>query len=232
MRWKQDMQGLRRQRPYAGRQVPVLQRDQALPVLPRHRQGVAGQPGPAPTARRPVGRGHDPAPGGTGAGAVVRAGRGAARVRVCSRARIGYSSSRAPRPAGSASGPLWRACGRGSVGRASPCQGEGRGFESRRPLGGAGFRPAGPRSARFFGCPRPWVPFHRENVGAGGVAEWLRQGPAKPCTRVRFPPPPRGRLAQWESASLTPKRSLVQSQYRPPVCAGQRPVPEDGDRLS
>src|SRR6476620_976806 len=26
---------------------------------------------------------------------------------------------------------------------------------------------------------------------AGGVAEWLRQGPAKPCTRVRFPPPPR-----------------------------------------
>ena len=26
---------------------------------------------------------------------------------------------------------------------------------------------------------------------AGGVAEWLRQGPAKPCTRVRFPPPAR-----------------------------------------
>ena len=23
------------------------------------------------------------------------------------------------------------------------------------------------------------------------MAEWLRQGPAKPCTRVRFPPPPR-----------------------------------------
>src|SRR5215469_8396299 len=35
--------------------------------------------------------------------------------------------------------------------------------------------------------------------GRGGVAEWPRQGPAKPCTRVRFPPPPRGRLAQWES---------------------------------
>src|ERR1017187_5566492 len=69
------------------------------------------------------------------------------------------------------------------------------------------------------------------NVGTGGVAEWLRQGPAKPCTRVRFPPPPRGRLAQWESASLTPKRSLVQSQYRPPVCAGQRPVPETRNRL-
>jgi hypothetical protein len=46
----------------------------------------------------------------------------------------------------------------------------------------------------------------RESVarahGVGGVAEWLRQGPAKPCTRVRFPSPPRGRLAQWESASF------------------------------
>ena len=28
-------------------------------------------------------------------------------------------------------------------------------------------------------------------ASSGGVAEWLRQGPAKPCTRVRFPPPPR-----------------------------------------
>ncbi len=26
--------------------------------------------------------------------------------------------------------------------------------------------------------------------GPGRVAEWLRQGPAKPCTRVRFPPRP------------------------------------------
>jgi hypothetical protein len=42
-----------------------------------------------------------------------------------------------------------------------------------------------------------------DGAGSGGVAEWLRQGPAKPCTRVRFPPPPRGRLAQWESATLT-----------------------------
>src|SRR5260221_11235773 len=47
------------------------------------------------------------------------------------------------------------------------------------------------------------------------MAEWLRQGPAKLCPRVRFPLPPRGRLAQRESASLTRKRSLVQSQYRP-----------------
>ena len=29
----------------------------------------------------------------------------------------------------------------------------------------------------------------------GGVAEWLRQGPAKPCTRVRFPSPPPRSLA-------------------------------------
>src|SRR5438105_13274349 len=60
--------------------------------------------------------------------------------------------------------------GRGSVGRASPCQGEGRGFESRRPL---------------------WkVRMPLRHAPCGGVAEWLRQGPAKPCTRVRFPSPP------------------------------------------
>ena len=41
--------------------------------------------------------------------------------------------------------------GRGSVGRASPCQGEGRGFESRRPLGGAGRRVRGRRSTRLPG---------------------------------------------------------------------------------
>lgn len=49
----------------------------------------------------------------------------------------------------------------------------------------------------------------------------MRQRPAKPCTRVRFPSPPPdlippARLAQRESASLTRKRSLVQSQYRAP----------------
>ncbi len=102
--------------------------------------------------------------------------------------------------------------GRSAAGSASPCQGEGRGFESRRPLGGAGSRLACRRSARLFGTgPAP------RGSACGGMAEWLRQGPAKPCTRVRFPLPPRGRLAQRESASLTRKRSLVQSQYRPPV---------------
>ncbi len=29
---------------------------------------------------------------------------------------------------------LIKTCGRSSIGRASPCQGEGRGFETRRPL--------------------------------------------------------------------------------------------------
>jgi hypothetical protein len=67
------------------------------------------------------------------------------------------------------------------------------------------------RSARLFGT----------RAGSargphGGMAEWLRQGPAKPCTRVRFPLPPRGRLAQRESASLTRKRPQVQILYRPP----------------
>lgn len=55
-------------------------------------------------------------------------------------------------------------CGRGSVGRASPCQGEGREFESRRPLGDS--------STRWSG---------RE----------ARQRTANPCTRVQIPSPPR-----------------------------------------
>ena len=93
----------------------------------------------------------------------------------------------------------WGSCGRGSVGRASPCQGEGRGFESRRPLGGVGRRIAVPMASTAPGG--PWCGFPGSEHG--GVAEWPRQGPAKPCTRVRFPPPPRGRLAQWESATLT-----------------------------
>src|SRR3954452_20355832 len=42
--------------------------------------------------------------------------------------------------------------GRGSAGRASPCQGEGRGFESRRPLG-------------------TWALIERSAPACGGVAE-------------------------------------------------------------
>ena len=61
---------------------------------------------------------------------------------------------------------------------------------------------------------RSRVQSHQPQRWSGRV---VRQRPAKPCTRVRFPsPPPRfqARLAQRESASLTRKRSLVQSQYR------------------
>ena len=62
--------------------------------------------------------------------------------------------------------------GRSAVGSASPCQGEGRGFESRRPLG---------RGSGFLTCGPSWWD-GRE----------ARQRPAKPCTRVRIPFPPRG----------------------------------------
>ena len=62
-------------------------------------------------------------------------------------------------------------CGRSAVGSASPCQGEGRGFESRRPLG----RGPGNKHLRIL---RRWD--GRE----------ARQRPAKPCTRVRIPFPP------------------------------------------
>src|SRR5882762_2771207 len=71
-----------------------------------------------------------------------------------------------------------------------------------------------PPPGRAVSIPAGWRARSGRVAGpSGGVAEWLRQGPAKPCTRVRFPPPPRtstarstteyGRLAQWESTTLT-----------------------------
>ena len=109
------------------------------------------------------------------------------------------------RPAGttrceSSSKARWLACGRGSVGRASPCQGEGRGFESRRPLGEV-----------FRTYPR------------GGVAE--RRGNGLQIrvhgfkSRLHL-----GRLAQWSRASLTRKRSPVQTWHRPQSRVGRRQV--------
>ena len=83
--------------------------------------------------------------------------------------------------------------GCGSVGRASPCQGEGRGFESRHPLRGAG-------SAQ---------PQHSH----GGLAERLGTGLQSRLHRFESGTH-LGRLAQRERASLTRKRSLVRSQYR------------------
>ena len=71
---------------------------------------------------------------------------------------------------------------------------------------------------------RSRMQWHQPQRWSGRV---VRQRPAKPCTRVRFPsPPPKfvpARLAQRESASLTRKRSLVQSQYRAPAFYQVRP---------
>lgn len=73
---------------------------------------------------------------------------------------------------------------------------------------------------------RSRMQWHQPQRWSGRV---VRQRPAKPCTRVRFPsPPPKllpARLAQRESASLTRKRSLVQSQYRAPCYAKARAQP-------
>ena len=72
---------------------------------------------------------------------------------------------------------------------------------------------------------RSRMQWHQPQRWSGRV---VRQRPAKPCTRVRFPSPPQksfnpARLAQRESASLTRKRSLVQSQYRAPCSPQVRP---------
>ena len=89
-----------------------------------------------------------------------RTSRAAPRGHLCPVATVHYcrNSRRAAIPP--------EACGCSAVGSASPCQGEGRGFESRHPLEGA--TASDPR----------W---------SGRV---VRQRPAKPCTRVRFPSPP------------------------------------------
>ena len=89
-----------------------------------------------------------------------------------------------------------------AVGSASPCQGEGRGFESRHPLEVQSHQPP--------------------------AVEWP-SGEATACKAVHTGSIPvstskwiQARLAQRESASLTRKRSLVQSQYRAPeVCSVQ-----------
>ena len=81
-------------------------------------------------------------------------------------------------------------CGRGSVGRASPCQGEGREFESRRPLGDF----VSPEPARRGKPPSRW---------SGREA---RQRTANPCTRVQIPSPPRvgPDSGDWRSGSALP----------------------------
>src|SRR6476619_5027072 len=97
-----------------------------------------------------------------------------------------------------------------AVGSASPCQGEGRGFESRHPL-------------------------EEGAVASTPAVEWP-SGEATACKAVHTGSIPvstsendPARLAQRESASLTRKRSLVQSQYRAPA---QRPFWSRSNRQS
>src|SRR5579875_4047193 len=112
---------------------------------------------------------------------------------VCVAARIGYSSDRTPGtvPAGSRTGvsrnadvaqlvehhlAKVRVAGSNPVVRSETPNAVGDDRTALRDLI-AGLhlrRPPGPPAGR----------------PCGGVAEWLRQGPAKPCTRVRFPSPP------------------------------------------
>ena len=91
--------------------------------------------------------------------------------------------------------PVARGCS--AVGSASPCQGEGRGFESRHPLEGA----------------IASIPAVEWPSGEATACKAVHTG-SIPVSTSRFVSP--ARLAQRESASLTRKRSLVQSQYRAP----------------
>ena len=84
-----------------------------------------------------------------------------------------------------------------SPGPRSPCQGEGRGFESRHPLEGA-----------MASTPAVEWP-----SGEATACKAVHTGSIPVSTSENDP----ARLAQRESASLTRKRSLVQSQYRAPV---------------
>ena len=138
-------------------------------------------------------------------------------MRVCPSVRIGYSSLRIP---------VRLPCGRRKPGHADVAQLVEHHLAKVRVAGSNPVvRSEVPEAvSRADGPLGSSVPARLPGGSAcGGMAEWFRQGPAKPCTRVRFPLPPRGRLAQRESASLTRKRSLVQSQYRPPDLPARTP---------
>ena len=94
------------------------------------------------------------------------------RLRVCVLARIEYSSERTPDRSG----------GRSSDRCADVAQLVEHHLAKVRV---AGSNPVVRSEARLCGRLAAG-----EARSYGGVAEWLRQGPAKPCTRVRFPSPP------------------------------------------
>ena len=116
-------------------------------------------------------------------------------------------------------------CGHGSAGRASPCQGEGRGFESRCPL----HEMTAVDSSAAFSLFRSEesslkrrLPKPRESTSRLCTVRIEKIFKIGSCKDSRFRyyiflrlGPPRcdcwnGRLAQGESASLTRKRSQVQ----------------------
>ena len=68
-----------------------------------------------------------------------------------------------------------------------------------------------------------WSGCLRDN--AGGVAEWFRQGPAKPCTRVRFPPPPRAVSSAGER--LPDTEEVTGSIPVPPTSCPGWPLPAE-----
>ena len=125
-----------------------------------------------------------------------RGGWGEGRTRVCSPARIGYSSVRTPRTMTAAvSLAGWHAdvaqlvehhLAKVRVAGSNPV------VRSETPNAvGSDLRLSGSMASLLR-----WS-FGRRKGFRGGVAEWFRQGPAKPCTRVRFPSPPL--LAGWPS---------------------------------
>jgi hypothetical protein len=112
--------------------------------------------------------------------------------------------------------------GCGSVGRASPCQGEGRGFESRHPL----HPPGSPGPATGGALRGPGGPLREGRHG--GVAEWFRQGSAKPCTPVQFrAPPPPGRRGTSQGRMIGRARARSSAGERFPdteEVTGSNPV--------
>ena len=89
-------------------------------------------------------------------------------------------------------------CGCSAVGSASPCQGEGREFESRHPL-------------KYF--------YVLRRIAPRWIGRVVRQRSAKPCTRVRFPypppcKPPRVRTLSRKSLSAPPPILYIKRSAR------------------